>query len=188
MNNRNIWVILIIAAVIVLAIWYLMAGGMQSPATDGTATTTPNGVSGTGGVPAGTQPRGGSAPTGIGADAVPGPGSTQGRTYTAQVTVTGFTATSQTGYPLVNYKVESAVAGDAFFSLVGQNTNTVVWGKNQKIVGTYTLDPNQIDVQGNEPTHKLSEGDYFIRITDSSGAIIGESRPFRIAVGQVTNN
>ena len=61
---------------------------------------------------------------------------------------------------------------DAFFSLVGQNTNTVVWGKTQPIKGSYALDPNQIDVQGNEPSHKLAEGDYFIRITDSSGAIV----------------
>jgi hypothetical protein len=168
-----------------------MAGGTQSPAaTDTAATTTPSGISDAGGAPAGTQPGGSSAPgsAGTGAGAGPGPGSTQGRTYTAQVTVTGFTAISQAGFPLINYKVESALTGDGFFSLVGQNTNTVVWGKNQKIVGTYTLDPNQIDVQGNEPTHKLSEGDYFIRITDSSGAIVGESRPFRIAAGQVTNN
>lgn len=186
MNNRNIWVIIVIAAIIVLAIWYFMAGGMQAPVTNGTATTTPNGaVSDTGVMmPPGTQ-------AGAGAGATPGSagtGATQGRTYSAQVSITGFTATSQTGFPLVNYKVDSALTGNGFFSLIGQNTNTVVWGKSQKIAGTYTLDPNQIDVQGNEPSHKLSEGDYFIRITDSSGAIVGESKPFRIAVGQVTNN
>jgi hypothetical protein len=185
MDNRNIWAILAIVVIAVLAVWYFMASGTQAPGAAGTAaTTTPNGtVSDTGVVtPPGTQAGERAAPSSAGT------GATQGRTYSAQVTVTGFTATSQTGFPLVNYKVDSALAGDGFFSLIGQNTNTVVWGKNQKIAGTYTLDPNQIDVQGNEPSHKLSEGDYFIRITDSSGAIVGESRPFRIAVGQVTNN
>lgn len=187
MNNRNIWIILIIAVVAVLAVWYFMASRTQAPGTTGASTTAPNGISETGvSIPGGARgSQAGGAPAAGGAG---GTGATQGRTYAAQVTVTGFTATSQTGFPLVNYKVDTALAGDGFFSLIGQNTNTVVWGKSQKIAGTYTLDPNQIDVQGNEPSHKLSEGDYFIRITDSSGAIVGESKPFRIAVGQVTNN
>jgi hypothetical protein len=182
MNNSKNWVILIIVLVVLgLGYWYFTQG-MSAPGTTGTATTTPNGT-GTTNNAGGTQ-AGGSAQGGAGT----GTGSTGGKTYTAQIAITGFTAQTSTDFPLVNYSVDTALTGQGFFSLIGQNTNTVVWGKNQAIKGTYTLDPNQITVQENSPSHKLLSGDYFIRITDSSGAIVGESRPFRLAPGQVTNN
>lgn len=184
MNNSKNWAILIIVLVVLgLGYWYFTRG-VSAPVAGNTPATLPSGAPGAipGGVAPGTQ-------TGGPAAAVPGTGGpTTGRTYAAQVTITGFTSHSQTDFPLVNYTVDTALAGQGFFSLIGQNTNTVVWGKSQPIKGAYTLDPNSITVQENSPSHKLSAGDYFIRITDSSGAVVGESRPFRIAVGQVTNN
>jgi hypothetical protein len=181
MNNKNIVLIIVVIVIIALGLWYFMS--MQgTPASDmSAATSTPTATTGTSATPA-TPARPAVGQT------VPPAGSNAGKPFTAQVTITGFTGVTETNFPLVNYKVESGSTGTGFFSLIGQNTNTVVWGKDQPIAGNYTLDPNQITIPDNGPSHKLLPGDYFIRIQDSTGATVGESKPFRIAAGQVTNN
>jgi hypothetical protein len=175
MNNKTVWAVLIIIVLVLIAGYFLLSG--QNTQAPGMATTTPSqtnaGASGTVAAP-------GKIPS-VG-QTVPPAGSNAGKAFTAHITVTGSTVQNNTDYPLVDYKVTGSPAGQGFFSLIGQNTNTVVWGKNQAIVGTYTLDPNSIDVPGNEPSHKLLPGDYFIRIQDSTGAVVGESAPFMIAV------
>lgn len=187
MNNKTVWTVVVI--IIILIIGYMVWTGTGNTMPPGTATTTTQGVPATG--TQGTTNAGTGAPAGSAAGT--GAVGTTGQpprapTYTDTVTITGFTSVTATEFPLVNYKAVSQTEGQGFFSLVGQNTNEVVWGKNQNLSGNYTLDANQITVQGNPPSHKLSEGEYFIRVQNSSGVIVGESRPFRLAPGQVTGN